>query len=85
MVFVNTSTDLSLIKWKRIVAISEEGTKFQINLRTYLMQATKSGLGIWAMGIGQIALDPTFSVLMNMSIEGLYSLSNEYMLQIYNS
>ena len=50
MVFVNTSTDLSLIKWKRIVAISEEGTKFQINLRTYLMQATKSGLCIWAMG-----------------------------------
>ena len=47
MVFVNTSKDLSLIKWKRIVAISEEGTKFQINLRTYLMQAAKSGPSIF--------------------------------------
>ena len=83
--FVNAINDLTLIKWRRIVAISEEGTKFQINLQTYLIQATKNGLGIWAMGIAQIALNPTFSVLMNMTIEGLHSLSNEHMLQIYNS
>ena len=37
--FVDAITDLTLIKWKGIVAISEEGAKFQINLRTYLIQA----------------------------------------------